>query len=130
MTPDHDAEIQANLQRADEALGAAQALLGSRYYDSVASRAYYAAFYAATALLLSEGLEFSKHSAVIALVHQKLVKSGNLPVEQGKDLGWLFQLRTIGDYGGTAHVTGQDAVRAVTAAESFIQAAKSLLRNE
>jgi uncharacterized protein (UPF0332 family) len=67
MTADQDAEIRANLKRADEALGAAKALLSGEYYDSVASRAYYAAFYAATALLLSEGLEFSKHSGLSRL---------------------------------------------------------------
>jgi uncharacterized protein (UPF0332 family) len=120
-------EISANLERAEEALGAARALVDNRFFDSAASRSYYAAFYAATALLLAEGLEFSKHSAVIALVHQRLVRPGTLSIERGKDLSWLFQLRTIGDYGGVIHVSRDDAERAVQAAESFLDAARSLL---
>lgn len=120
-------EINANLERAEEALGAARTLIQSQFFDSAASRAYYAAFYAATALLLAEGMEFSKHSAVIALVHQRFVKPGTLRVELGKDLTWLFQLRTVGDYGGSAHVTQVDAERAVQAAGSFVDAVKALL---
>jgi uncharacterized protein (UPF0332 family) len=127
MTSDATAEIAANLERAEESLGAARALVDSHFFDSSASRSYYAAFYAATALLLAEGLEFRKHSAVIALVHQRLVRSGTLPVERGKDLNWLFQLRTIGDYGGMVHVSQDDAERAIQAADSFLSAARSLL---
>lgn len=127
MTSIESAEIAANLERADEALAATRELLQKRYFDSAASRAYYAAFYAATALLLAEGMAFSKHSAVIALVHQRLVKSGMLPVEHGKDLSWLFQLRTIGDYGGVTRVSPEDAERALEAATSFLTATRSLL---
>jgi hypothetical protein len=48
----------------------ARELLNKVYYDVSASRSYYAAFYAASALLLNEGIDTSKHSGVIALVHQ------------------------------------------------------------
>ena len=58
----YSVEIQANLQRAKQAVEAAKKLLSDGYYDFAASRAYYATFYAATALLLKEGMEFSKHS--------------------------------------------------------------------
>ncbi len=46
------------------------------HYDFAASRAYYAVFYASSALLLKEGLEFGKHSGVIAAIHQKFIKIG------------------------------------------------------
>jgi uncharacterized protein (UPF0332 family) len=55
--------------------------LDNEYYDVSASRSYYAAFYAASALLLNEGIDTSKHSGVIALVHQHFVKSGKLSSE-------------------------------------------------
>lgn len=129
MTLDVTAEVIAHLERAEESLGAARALVANQFFDSAASRSYYAAFYAATALLLAEGLEFRKHSAVIALVHQKLVRSGTLPVERGKDLNWLFHLRTIGDYGGVVHVSQDDAERAIQAADSFLAVARSLLES-
>jgi uncharacterized protein (UPF0332 family) len=48
--------------------------------------------------------------------------------EQGKDLNWLFELRNIGDYGVTVHVSKKDAERAVQAAEKFLQSARLLIK--
>ncbi|OGG54747.1 MAG: hypothetical protein A3F84_25985 [Candidatus Handelsmanbacteria bacterium RIFCSPLOWO2_12_FULL_64_10] len=121
-------EIAANLDRAEQSIQAARQLASGGYYDFAASRAYYAAFYAATAVLLHEGLELSKHSAVIASIHQRFVKTGKLDKEQGKTLNWLFELRGVGDYGGTAHVSHQEAEQAIEAAEKFLEAVKPLLQ--
>jgi len=57
----------------------------------------------------------SKHSAVIASIHQRFVKTGKLDKEQGKALNWLFELRSVGDYGGTAHVSRQEVEQAIQA---------------
>jgi uncharacterized protein (UPF0332 family) len=121
-------EIAANLKRAEAAIGAAQELATKGYYDFVASRAYYAAFYAATALLLSEELEFGKHSGVIASIHQRFVKTGKLEAKHGKNLNWLFELRSVGDYGVTIHVSQEDASKAIEAAAEFLKAAMSLIQ--
>jgi uncharacterized protein (UPF0332 family) len=128
VTPQYDEEIAANLERAQLSIQAAQKLLAEGYYDFAASRAYYAAFYAATAVLLSEGLEFGKHSGVIASIHQRLVKTGKLDKEQGKALNWLFALRGVGDYGVTAHVSQQEAERSIQAAEDFLEAIKPIIQ--
>jgi uncharacterized protein (UPF0332 family) len=116
MTLKYSGEIVANLQRAEVSIQAAIELKAKGYYDFVASRAYYAAFYAATALLLSEELEFSKHSGVIASIHGRFVKTGKLDTKHGRDLNWLFELRGVGDYGATIHVSEQDADKAVEVA--------------
>jgi uncharacterized protein (UPF0332 family) len=128
MKPAYEREIAANLERAEQSIQAARELTTSGFYDFAASRSYYAAFYAATAALLNEGLEFSKHSGVIASIHQRLVKTGKLDKEQGKELNWLFELRSVGDYGVTVHVSQQDAEKATRVAESFLRVIKSLLR--
>ena len=124
---EHENEVSANLERADTNLRVARDLLEKAYYDVSASRAYYAAFYAASALLLNEGVDTSKHSGVIALVHQHFVKSGKLSKEQGRNLNWLFELRSVGDYGVSLHVGLDDARRAVGVAEDFFKAVKNLL---
>ena len=123
----YEEEISSNLERADTNLQVARELLEKEYYDVSASRAYYAAFYASSALLLNEGMDTSKHSGVIALIHQHFVKNGKLNKEQGKNLNWLFELRSVGDYGVSLHVTQQDAQRAVDIAEDFFVAVKTLL---
>ncbi len=127
MTPVSPDEIAANLERAEQSVAAARQLAAGGFLDFSASRAYYAAFYAASAALLRDGIEMSKHSAVIASVHQRLVKTGRLDREQGKALNWLFELRGVGDYGASAHVSRQQAEAAVTAAESFVSAIRALL---
>ena len=65
----YESEISSNLERAETNLQVSRELLDKGYYDVSASRAYYAAFYAASALLLNDGFDTSKHSGVIALIH-------------------------------------------------------------
>jgi len=127
VRPEHEREITANIERAEHSVTAAKELAVRGYYDFAASRAYYAAFYASTAALLNEGIELSKHSGVLASVHQRLVKTGKLGKEQGRGLNWLFELRSVGDYGVTAHVSQQDAERAIQVAEDFLRVIRSLL---
>lgn len=86
MTSDHEQEMVANLERAQRSIEAAKELSLKGYHDFAASRAYYATYYAATAVLLNDGLEFSKHSGVISSIHQRFVKTGKLSREHGKNL--------------------------------------------
>ncbi len=129
MTSQRAGEIASYLERADESIRAACRLFEDSFYDFAASRAYYGAFYAASALLLSEGLDLSKHSGVIASIHQRFVKTGKLDKEQGKALNWLFELRNIGDYGVNERVSRQETEEAIRAAEGFIASVKALLSN-
>lgn len=127
VTPSYGPEIAANWERAERSLQAARDLVARGYHDIAASRAYYAAFYAATAVLLGKGLVFSKHSGVIAAVHQHLVKPGKLDQQQGKALNLLFELRSVGDYGATIHVSETQAIEAIRAAADFLHAVEPLL---
>jgi uncharacterized protein (UPF0332 family) len=127
MSAMHTAEVKANIERAEQAVNAAQKLLLDGYHDFAASRAYYAVFYAASALLLQEGLEFRKHSGVIAAIHQHFIKTGRIEKEFGKNLNWLFELRSIGDYGVTTHVPAADAEQAINTAMDFLQKARTIL---
>lgn len=127
MSYKYEKEIKAHLDRAMEATKAAQELFEKSYFDFAASRAYYAAFYAASALLLSEEMVFGKHSAVLGFIHKEFVSSGILSKVHGKNLNWLFELRGIGDYGVTLHVTHEDAERAIEVAIDFVKAVRALL---
>jgi uncharacterized protein (UPF0332 family) len=113
--------------RATGALRVAERDLASGDPDFAAARAYYAAFYAASALLLSDEREFRKHSGVIACFHQYYVKEGRLPGEAGKILKSLSGLRDIADYGGSEHVPTADAEQAVADARRFLDLVRPLL---
>jgi uncharacterized protein (UPF0332 family) len=123
----HEEEAAANLARAEESLRAARTLLDTGHPDFAASRCYYAAFYAATALLLRRDMQFGKHSGVIAAIHRHVVRTGELGLEWGKRLNWLFELRSVGDYGETRHVTHDEATRPLDAARGFVFAVRELI---
>lgn len=67
MNPDTGALVN----KAKESLGA----LKEGYFDFAASRAYYAMFYVAEALLAVIGHSYSKHSAVISAFWQRICKN-------------------------------------------------------
>jgi len=69
-------EVQALVRKAEESLDVARVLLDRGNFGFSASRSYYAMFYLAEALLLTQGLSFSKHSAVIAAFGRVFVKTG------------------------------------------------------
>jgi uncharacterized protein (UPF0332 family) len=78
MNMEHADEITSNIQRAKTSIQAAKDMIEREYFDIAASRAYYAAFYAASALLLKEKVDTSKHSGVIASIHRLFVKTGRM----------------------------------------------------
>jgi uncharacterized protein (UPF0332 family) len=90
--------------------------------DSSASRAYYAAFYAVSAIFALRGRTFSKHSALEAAVHRDLVKPGYWPKELGADYSFSLRLRTKGDYGGLEHVSESEAEEAIQAVRRILRA--------
>lgn len=67
-------------------------------YDSAVSRAYYAMFYVAQALRLSQGLSFSSHKAVIGSFGKHFVKTGKVRPELHQSLVDIFEKRQLGDY--------------------------------
>ena len=90
--------------------------------DIAASRTYYAAFYAVSALFALRGKSFPKHSAVKAAVHRDLIKPGEWPEELGRAYTRLLELRDRGDYGGAEHVSQEDAEEALKAAKRILEA--------
>jgi predicted nucleotidyltransferase len=58
---------------ADEALASARAEVDAQRWRSAINRAYYAAFYAASAVLLSRGRHFVKHAGLQTALHRDLV---------------------------------------------------------
>lgn len=91
-------EVQLYLEKAREALQQSQDNIGLTHYDVAILRAYYAMFYAANALLRSQGITSRKHSGVQALFAQHFVKSGLIEVQYSKMLGNAFDLRLDSDY--------------------------------
>ena len=100
MTP----EQRSLLNKAQKSLDASQELMEKGFYDFAISRAYYAMFYVAEALLDQEGLSFSSHAAVIGAFGKHLARTGKVPVELHRQLIDAQSLRTSADYDSAASV--------------------------
>jgi uncharacterized protein (UPF0332 family) len=121
-------EVKALLEKAKRSHKAAAKLLKDGDVDFAASRAYYSLFYTAEALLLSRGLSFSSHSALIANFGKEFAKTGALHSKFHHYLLESQDRRNIGDYSILAEVTKDQVVEMLAWAKEFIKAAEALLK--
>ena len=81
--------VNAWMTMAAEALAARADLAADRPRSTI-NRAYYAAFYAASAVLLSRGRHFVKHTGVQTALHRDLILPGLLAPEHGTAYDAMF----------------------------------------
>jgi uncharacterized protein len=121
--------VELYFQTARESLADAEFLLSGRRYAAVLSRAYYAVFYAASAMLLQAGLKVESHYGVKTKFSELFVRSGRVEVRFSKILTTSFQQRQDADYSPEtrAAVTKEDAELALRRAEEFVKMAEKFL---
>jgi uncharacterized protein (UPF0332 family) len=111
------------MRKARHSLDAAKLMEQKDYHDFAASRAYYAMFYVAEALLLEHGLSFSKHSAVIAAFGQRFAKTRLVLPEFHRYLIEGQDSRNVGDYSLGPSLNEADAALQIARAEEFLNMA-------
>jgi len=121
-------EIEELLQKTQESLAAAKLLLDQGFAGFATSRAYYAMFYAAEAILLSRGLSFSKHAGVIAAFGQHFAKPELVPLHLHRYLLDAFDMRQVGDYGAPAMIGATQAKQVLAWAQEFSEAVNAFLK--
>jgi uncharacterized protein (UPF0332 family) len=120
-------EQAALLKKAHDSLRGAKLLAEDGLHDFAASRAYYTMFYVAEALLLGEGLSFSKHTSVIAAFGRRFAHTGTVPGEFHRYLIDGQDMRTIGEYSTGPGMRAAQAGEQIVRAERFIEHADPLL---
>jgi len=119
--------IKHNLQKADDSIIQAGALLNIQQHFGAVNRAYYAIFYAALAILLTKDLGSSKHSGVLSLFDREFVKTNDVDRKWSKVFHDAFGLRATADYARLADVTVQQATKTIQSAEEFVSWAREWL---
>jgi uncharacterized protein (UPF0332 family) len=112
------------LARAHEELDAASLLATGAFGAQAISRAYFAAFYAAEAALLSVGETRSKHAGVIAAFGQLVIRRGSFAADDGRLLRSLFERRNEADY-AHALVPAEEVTQAIGDAQRFVAAVEA-----
>jgi len=119
--------IKHNLQKADDSIIQAGALLNIQQHFGAVNRAYYAIFYAALAILLTKDLGSSKHSGVLSLFDREFVKTNEVDRRWSKVFHDAFGQRATADYAKLAEVTVQQAAKTIQNAEEFVAWAREWL---
>jgi uncharacterized protein (UPF0332 family) len=128
VKPELAALAKHRLAQAYETLAEAEQLLGSQALRGAVNRLYYAAFYAARALLATRDVDAARHSGLITLFQQHFVKTGLMPAETGKILARAFEKRQNSDYGDFATIDPADAHDLAKAVRAFVHACDDLLQ--
>lgn len=97
------------------------------FWNLVANRLYYAAYYVCCALLIKKGIETSTHKGVINQIGQSFILPGILPVEDAKLLNKLFSMRQSGDYDDLFDWEERDVVPMIPQVNEFIVRVSNLI---
>jgi uncharacterized protein (UPF0332 family) len=120
--------VEAQMTRARECLEVIPDLVEKGHYAFAIERAYYACFYAASALLSTRGLGFSKHAALIGAFGKEFAKPKLIDPVHHETLAKLFKVRQdvtyAFDVAPSAELAGESASRAV----EFVDAIEAFLK--
>jgi uncharacterized protein len=112
--PDRDLTLAA------ETLNAAEYLLKGGYYNDAVSRAYYAMFYAARALLAARNLHPKGHKGLILQFGLEFVKKGFIEETYGRALSHAKERRETVDYNLDATMSSYEAGTIIVDAQDFL----------
>lgn len=120
-------DVERHLRRGREELRAAQALLDAGFSSQAFSRAYMAAFHAASAALFSIGERPLTRAGVVSAFGRRVVSEGGLEHEVGRNLRRLFDDCDYVDYAlgeapaDVARAAMSDAGRLLDATSQWIE---------
>jgi uncharacterized protein (UPF0332 family) len=127
VKPEFEKLARHRLSRAKAAFLEGDHLLTAKAFMGAVNRFYYAAFYAARALLAVRDLDSSRHSGVISLFQAQFVKPGLIATEKAKALPRAFEKRQKSDYGDFSSVTAKEAQAIRKEISVFLKECEQLL---
>ncbi len=122
-----DDKVVSLMKKAQKYLRSAAVLLELEDFDSCASRAYFAMFFSAQALLLKETKRFSTNQGIRTSFVQTFVDSGRLPRRAATALNHGSQLQEVADYGYAFAVGEEQAEELLQEAEAFVNSIDRLI---
>lgn len=115
------------IEKATDALSAADDELKAGRLSFSVNRIYYACFYAVSTVLIQKRLRFKKHSGVRAAFHKHLVKPGLVSHELGQFYDELFEARQRGDYIELVTFQKEGVENWLQKGREFVDAVKALI---
>ena len=107
-----------------------KAIVPLEFWDMIANRLYYAAYYTASALLLQDGFSVQTHNGIIQMLGLHYIKTGVLDRKYGTLYGQLFSLRQTGDYGDTFGLTEEQVRPLLEQTAEMIEKIESIINEK
>lgn len=122
--------VAYRLEKAQKTYEQVMANIPFEFWELIANRLYYAAYYAVSALLIANGHFAKTHETIIRVFGQKFVKEGILSREFGRLYTKLYTLRIKGDYEDKYNLTKEDILPLFEPTGTFIEEVSRLARGE
>ena len=122
--------LRDEVQRGDEALRAAEALIELGLFSDAISRAYYGAFHYLRALLLTRGIQPKSHAGVVSQFSLEFIRTGLLASKHNRLLAGLQRARELADYDSAVQFTEEDAKVELDDAQALAGEVRALLERE
>lgn len=119
--------IQILLRRAKKTFSIAGGLLRDDAPEDAASRVYYAYFFVAQALLLTEGLRFSSHGQILGQYGLRFAQPEKLDRRFHRLLKRAFELRHVADYDVEISIDPDTVAELIEEGKEFLAAATRYL---
>jgi len=121
-------EIQAELRIARETLQEAEHLLSKQPPRGAGSRAYYAMFHAAVAMVLAEGEKYESHGETIGAFGRLFIKPGRVERRFNSYLKEGSEFREVADYAPLTTLSIEKAGEILKKATEFVGMAEEFLK--
>ena len=112
--------IREEIERADEAIKAANLLFENGFLKDAVSKLYYSLLYSIRALLLTKGLEPKSHEGALRLFGLHFVKAGSFEARDSHIFSKLMKYREEADYNPSYSFTRDDFIEFKSEAETVI----------
>nr|WP_288282274.1 HEPN domain-containing protein [uncultured Prevotella sp.] len=116
--------VRYRIESAENTLAEVETHRANGFYNTAVNRLYYACYYAATAILIANGIEVKSHDGVRMNLGKFIVQEGILTPELGRYFSRLFSKRSTGDYDDFFNHSIETVDELMPDAKLFIQTIK------
>jgi uncharacterized protein (UPF0332 family) len=120
LEEDRNALVEYRMKKAKETFAEIPVLMENKLWRTAANRLYYSCFYAASALLISDGHQTHSHNGVKSVMSLHYIKENKIDKSLIKLYGQLFNIRQRGDYEDWVIIEEEDITPLIEPSGKFI----------
>ena len=120
--------VQYRLEKSFKMIDQVKNILPMKYWDTIANRLYYAAYYAVTALLIQNGIQVQTHQGAKRMFGYHFIMQNKIDSKYASLYSRLFSMRQTGDYDDNFDLTEEDVLQYIAPTEELIELISSMVK--